>query len=52
MLLAVDLHKDFIDEESVAVATVLSLQAAGIDSSEFDTPETDRFAAYCDAALG
>ena len=43
MLLAIDLHKDFIDVEGVAVASVLALQAAGIYGTELDTPETDLF---------
>ena len=37
MLLAVDLYEDFIDVEGVAVAPVLSLQAAGISSAKLDT---------------
>jgi hypothetical protein len=41
MLLAVDLHEDFIDVEGVAISTVLSLQSSGVDSSEFDAPEAD-----------
>ena len=41
MLLAVDLHENFIDEEGITVATVLSLQATGIGGTEFDAPEPD-----------
>ena len=37
MLLAVDFDKDFIDVERVAVATVLSLQAAAINGAKLDT---------------
>jgi hypothetical protein len=51
MLLAVNLHEDFINKESIAVALMLPLQSARIDSPEFDTPEADRFAADSDAAL-
>jgi hypothetical protein len=51
MLLAVDLHEYFINVEGIAVAPVLSLQAAGINGSELDTPETNRFSADGDAAL-
>ena len=36
MQLAIDLHEDFIDEEGVAVASVLSFESAGINSTEFD----------------
>ncbi len=52
MLLAVNLHEDFINEESIAVALVLPLQSARIDSPEFYTPEADRFAADSDASFG
>ena len=41
--------EDFIDVESVAVASVLSLQSACIDGSELDTPEADGFATNSDA---
>ena len=51
MLLAVDLDEDFIDVESVAVASVLSFQSACINGSEFDAPEADRFSADSDAAF-
>ncbi|MFT6366387.1 MAG: hypothetical protein ACJARI_001836 [Bacteroidia bacterium] len=52
MLLAIDFDKDFIDEEGVAVASAFPLQSFGVNSSEFDTPEPDRFSAHSDAALG
>ena len=52
MLLAIDLHEDFIDIEGVTKATMLSLQSAGINGSEFDTPEADSFSGYDDASLG
>jgi hypothetical protein len=51
MLLAIDFYEDLIDEKGVAIASVLSFQAACIDCSELDTPEPDRFAANCNAAL-
>jgi len=51
MLLAIDLHEDFIDEEGVTITSVLSFQSAGINGSELDTPEADRFAADSDASL-
>ena len=40
--------EDFIDEESVAVALVFLLQSACINSTELDTPKSDRFAADSD----
>ena len=55
MLLAVDPHKDFIDVEGIAVASVLSLQSSGVYGSKLDVepaplaqrvlwvPESDRF---------
>jgi hypothetical protein len=52
MLLTVDLHKDFIDEKGIAVATVLSFQTARIKGSELDAPKTDCFATDCDATFG
>ena len=51
MLLAVDLHKDFITVEGVAVASVLSFQAPGIFGSKLDTPEPDRLVADRDSPL-
>ena len=51
MLLAVDLHKDFVNVESINVAAVLALQSTGINGSELDAPETDRFSGYSDASL-
>ena len=52
MLLAIDLYEDFIDVEGVAVAPVLSLQAAGINSAKLDTPEAYCFATDIDASFG
>ena len=51
MLLAADFDEDFIDVERVAIASVLSLQATGINRSELDAPEADRFAADDDASF-
>ena len=51
MLFAVDFDEYFINVEGIAVAPVLSLQAAGINGSELDTPEANRFSADRDAAL-
>ena len=37
--------EDFVDVESVAVASVLAFQSTCINRSEFNTPEADRFPA-------
>ena len=52
MLLAIDPDEDFINVEGVAVSSMLPLQSAGINGSEFYTPEADRFSGYGDTALG
>jgi hypothetical protein len=52
VLLAVDLHEDLFDEEGVTEASVLSLQSPGIQSTELDAPEPNRFAADNDASFG
>ena len=44
--------EDFVNEEGVAVASVLSLQSACVNGSELDAPEVDGFATDCDASLG
>jgi hypothetical protein len=41
MLLAVYLHKDFINIKGVAVASVFSLQSSGVPSAELYALETD-----------
>jgi hypothetical protein len=51
MLLTLDLDEDFIDVERVATALMLSFQPTSINSSEFDTPETDCFSADDDASF-
>jgi hypothetical protein len=51
MLLAVDLDEYFIDVKGVAETSVPSLQATGINRTEFNAPETDRFAADGDTAF-
>jgi hypothetical protein len=51
MPLAVYLDEDFVNVEGIAVASMLSFQAASIDCSEFDAPQTDGFSAYCDATF-
>lgn len=52
VLLTIYLHKDFVDEEGIAIASVPSFQTAGINSSEFDAPEADRFSANSYASFG
>jgi hypothetical protein len=51
VLLTVDLDKDLIDVEGVAIATVLSLQATSINRTKLDTPKADCFSGYGDAPL-
>ena len=52
MLLTVDLCEDFIDNEYVAVSSLLSLQTTRIFGTKFDTPQPDRFATDSDTMLG
>ena len=51
MLLAVYFHEEFIDIEGIAISSVFSFQASGVEGSEFDTPEADRFSGYSDASF-
>ena len=52
MLFAIDFDESFIDVEGVAVASVISLQSAGINGTKFYAPQTDCFPANSDASLG
>jgi hypothetical protein len=52
MLLAVDLYKDFINEEGIAISSVLPLQPSSVYSAEFDTPSSNCLSADSDASLG
>ena len=52
MLLAIYLYEYFINVEGISVTTVLALQSAGINCSEFDASESDRLPTHCDATLG
>ena len=52
MLLAVDLHKDFIDIECIAESSMSSLQPPGVHSSKLDSPEANRFPSDDNAPLG
>jgi hypothetical protein len=38
MLLAIDLYKDFIDVEGIAVTAMLPFQSSSVYNAEFDTP--------------
>jgi len=51
VLFAIDHYEDFIDEEGVPVASVLSSQFSGVKGSEFDAAKADCFSRYGDAAL-
>jgi len=52
MLLAIDLHKDFVNVKSVAVSTTLPLKSPSTQSAELDAPQADRFPSDDDAAFG
>jgi hypothetical protein len=52
VLFAIDLHEHFINEECVAVASVLELQSSSVYGSEFNAPKPDRFSADHAASLG
>ena len=57
MLLAIDFMvrhtgEDLVDEEGIAVASMLSFQAPGIDCTELDAPEADRLSTDGDATFG
>tara|TARA_R110001599_G_scaffold351965_1_gene585331 strand:+ start:20126 stop:20428 length:303 start_codon:yes stop_codon:yes gene_type:complete len=40
-----------ISEEGIAIASMPTFQSAGINGTEFDTPETNRFLGYGDASF-
>jgi len=44
--------ENLVNEERVAIAMMLSFQAAGINGTELDTPEADCFAGESNAAFG
>ena len=52
VLLAVYLYEDFIDVERVAIASVFTFESSSVYSTEFDTPEAERFSGYGDAPFG
>ena len=45
MLLTVDLHKNFLNVEGIAIALVLSIQPSSVQSSKFNTPQANGFSA-------
>jgi hypothetical protein len=51
MLLAINFDEHFVDVESVAIASVFSLQAAGINGAKLDAPQTNCFTASCDPSF-
>ncbi|MFT6051630.1 MAG: hypothetical protein ACI9B9_001273 [Halioglobus sp.] len=51
MLLTVDFDEDFIDVEGVTLTSMFSFHLTSINSSEFDTPEADCFAADGDSSF-
>jgi hypothetical protein len=48
---AVYLDEDLVNVKGIAIASMLSFQAASIDCSEFDAPQTDGFTADGNASL-
>ncbi len=51
MLLAFDLHKDFIDVEGVTVTSVFSFQATCKNGTELDAPKAYRFSTDGDTSF-
>ena len=52
MLFAIDLHKDFIDVEGIAVSAMILIQLSGVDRSELNAPQSNRFPRDDDASFG
>lgn len=52
MLFAVDLHKDLVDIEGIAAATVVPLQPPSVLGTKLDAPETYRLSSDGDASFG
>jgi len=52
LLLAIDLHEDFIDVERIAVTTVPLFESTSVSSTELNTPESDGFVADTNASFG
>jgi hypothetical protein len=51
VLLAIDLHEDFIDKEGVTESTMTSSESVCVFGTEFITPEPDGFVANSDASF-
>jgi hypothetical protein len=51
MLLPVYFYEDLIDAEGIAIASMLSLQAAAINGSELDASDPDRFPSDGDSSF-
>ena len=51
MLLAIDLHKDFVDEEGVAVSLMISLKSTCGQSTKLDAPRANGLPGDDDAAF-
>jgi len=51
VLLAIDLHKDLIDKERIAITTVSPFETPSVSSTKLDTPESDGFMADSDASF-
>jgi hypothetical protein len=51
MLFSAYFHEDFIDEEGVTIASVLSFRSHGIFWTELYTPKPDRLAAACNSSF-
>jgi len=49
--LAIDLYEDLVDEESIAIALMATLQTPGVFRPKLDAPEADGFVTDCDAAF-
>jgi hypothetical protein len=52
VLLAVDLHEDFINEEGIPIALMFSPESPGVLGTEFDLPESNEFVGDRDPSLG
>lgn len=49
--LAINLHEDLINKESISVPLVFALQTPGVLGTKLVAPQTDRFMTYHDATL-
>jgi hypothetical protein len=45
MPFTIDLHENLINEEGIAISTMLSFQFPSVKSTELDAPPPDRFSA-------